>query len=108
MELGEKYPKAREVLIEIRDKKAKQLQNGDRNRALFHDVESINDYLKQSEATVALFKKMEEARSRSKAKLPLWNGRAPPLPIFQLAITNVRPVRKCFPLPVGDDVRSRF
>lgn len=59
--MSEKFPNARAALIEIRDKKTKRLQNGEHNRELFHDVESINDYLKESKTTVDLFKKLDEA-----------------------------------------------
>jgi hypothetical protein len=59
VELGERYSPAAKTLIEIRDKKASRLLAGKTERALFHDVESINAYLDQPAATVELFKKIE-------------------------------------------------
>lgn len=60
MELAEKYPPALAALRTIRDKKSARLLAGKRDRALFHDVEAINDKLKESAATVALFKKIDK------------------------------------------------
>jgi tetratricopeptide (TPR) repeat protein len=62
VELGKKYPKALETLKGIRDKKTSRLLAGEADRALFHDVESINDHLGESKATVDLFRKIEVAR----------------------------------------------
>jgi tetratricopeptide (TPR) repeat protein len=59
VELGRKYPPALTALQKIRDEKTSRLVNGLANRDLFHDVESINEYLDESAATVALFKKIE-------------------------------------------------
>jgi len=62
VELGKKYPKALEALKDIRNKKTTRLLDGERQRDLFNDVESINDYLGESKATVELFKKIEAAQ----------------------------------------------
>jgi len=62
VELGKKYPKALVTLRGIRDEKTARLLAGNANRGLFHDVESINDHLKESSATVALFKKLDGAQ----------------------------------------------
>ena len=59
VELGKKYPKALVKLKDIRDEKTLQLLEGEANRALFHDVESINDHMGESKATVDLFRKIE-------------------------------------------------
>jgi len=59
IELGKKYSPAAKALLQIRDKKASRLLAGETERALFHDVESINDHLHQPAATVELFKKLE-------------------------------------------------
>lgn len=59
--LGEKYPKALDVLKNIRDQKSARLLAGEADRELFHDVESINDRLGASAATVDLFKKIDAA-----------------------------------------------
>jgi hypothetical protein len=59
MKLGAKYPKALEKLKSIRDEKTQRLEHGKGTRALFHDVESINESLGQKSATVDLFKKLQ-------------------------------------------------
>jgi hypothetical protein len=59
VELGKKYPHALAVLGDIRDKKTSMLLDGESDEHLFHDVSSINEYLKETSATVALFKKLE-------------------------------------------------
>jgi hypothetical protein len=55
VELGKSYPPAFIALKEIRDAKSLRLQKGDISRALFHDVESINQYLQDHESTYRLF-----------------------------------------------------
>jgi hypothetical protein len=60
VELGQKYPKALAALTEIRDSKTERLLKGEHDRELFHDVMAINRYLKQSSATVDLFKRLEK------------------------------------------------
>jgi tetratricopeptide (TPR) repeat protein len=62
IELGNKYPKALATLKAIRDEKTARLLTGEADRGLFHDVESINDHLKESRATVELFKKLDGAQ----------------------------------------------
>jgi tetratricopeptide (TPR) repeat protein len=62
VELGKKYPPALTALRKIRDEKTSRLVAGHAERNLFHDVESINDYLNESAATVQLFKKIEAAQ----------------------------------------------
>lgn len=62
MELGRRYPKALEALRQVRDEKTARLAGGEQDRALFHDVESINDHLKEPRATVDLFRKVEAAQ----------------------------------------------
>ncbi len=47
---------------QIRDEKTSRLVSGQADRNLFNDVESINGYLDESAATVALFKKIETAQ----------------------------------------------
>lgn len=59
IELGQKYSPALVALHQIRDRKTSRLLAGETERALFHDVESINDHLHQPAATVELFKKIE-------------------------------------------------
>jgi tetratricopeptide (TPR) repeat protein len=61
VELGEKYPRALDVLKNVRDQKSARLLAGEADRELFHDVESINDRLGASPATADLFKKIDAA-----------------------------------------------
>ena len=60
MELAQQYPPALVALRKMRDRKTAKLSGGKTDRALFHDVESINERLKESAATVELFKKIDE------------------------------------------------
>jgi hypothetical protein len=62
MELANEYPEARTALKRIRDEKIARLLNGDTNRDLFHDVESINERLENEEATYELFAALEKAK----------------------------------------------
>jgi hypothetical protein len=62
MELANEYPEARTALKRIRDEKTRRLLNGDSNRDLFHDVESINERLENEEATYELFAAIEKAK----------------------------------------------
>jgi hypothetical protein len=54
--LGQKYPPALAKLKEIRDIKTDRIITGDGSLNLFHDVESINSHLEESQKTVQLFK----------------------------------------------------
>jgi tetratricopeptide (TPR) repeat protein len=58
VELGRRYPKAKQALLEIRDHDAQLLASGQGYVQLFSDVNSINNYLGQDDATLALFKTM--------------------------------------------------
>jgi serine/threonine protein kinase/tetratricopeptide (TPR) repeat protein len=60
VELGRRYPKAKAALLEIRDHDAQRLASGQGYANLFSDVHSINRYLGQDDATLALFKRMRE------------------------------------------------
>jgi len=55
IELADAYPRARQVLEEIRDRKTAALLRGEGNRRLFHDVESINENLGCTSNTYSLF-----------------------------------------------------
>lgn len=59
IELGRRYPKARQALIETRDADMRQFSNGGGYSALFQEIASINQYLEDSGATAALFKTIE-------------------------------------------------
>ncbi len=60
IELGRRYPKARQALIEIRDADARQFSDGGGYQDLFQEVSGINQYLNESAATMALFKTIEQ------------------------------------------------
>lgn len=64
VELGHKYPKAREALVAIRDKNTEAIREGRGFVDLFHDVASINGYLEEEEKTVELFKTLDEKHHR--------------------------------------------
>jgi hypothetical protein len=64
MELAAKYPPALAALRKIRDRKTERLLRGKADRALFHDVESINHRLNEPGATVALFKRIDKKNQR--------------------------------------------
>jgi hypothetical protein len=55
MELADSYPAAKDKILEIRDRKAALLASGNGNRALFHDVEAINEFLGEEKNTYDLF-----------------------------------------------------
>lgn len=59
-DLGEVYPPAKKALLEIRDRKIRQIENGKGNFALFHDVASINRTLKQDDKTIKLFEYLDK------------------------------------------------
>jgi hypothetical protein len=60
VELGRRYPKARRALIEVRDRKTRELEEGLGYADLFKDVVAINQYLNAEDATSALFKRIHE------------------------------------------------
>ncbi len=64
MELAQKYPPALAALRKIRDTKTRRLEKGKKDRDLFNDVRSINRRLNDSEATVALFKRIDKMNAR--------------------------------------------
>jgi hypothetical protein len=57
-ELARRYPKAKQALVEIRDRKTREITAGRGYSDLFQDVASINYYLQDEDATHALFKTM--------------------------------------------------
>jgi hypothetical protein len=58
--LGRRYPKARQALIEIRDGKTREMEQGRGDSRLFSDVNSINSYLQTEQETTALFKRIHQ------------------------------------------------
>jgi|SRR5665213_565768 len=60
VELGRRFPKARESLIEIRDHDVHEFSEGRGYSELFLEVNYINSYLNQADATYALFKTIHQ------------------------------------------------
>jgi hypothetical protein len=61
--LGEAYPPALAAMRKIRDDKTALLENQQGNRALFHDVVSLNRTLGDDDKTVALFRKLDQQQA---------------------------------------------
>jgi tetratricopeptide (TPR) repeat protein len=60
--LGEKYPKAKQALVDIRDQDTRELSQGRGALQLFREVADINDALGNNAATVELFKRIRRDR----------------------------------------------
>ncbi|HLP75579.1 MAG TPA: hypothetical protein VK327_01565, partial [Candidatus Paceibacterota bacterium] len=56
VELGRRYPKAKQALVDIRDADAKEFAEGRGYSDLFQEIQSLNRELQQDDATVVLFK----------------------------------------------------
>lgn len=67
IDLGEKYPAARQALISIRDETGKRIRDNNDIYRDFNDYESINERLNDSKKTVELFKWLDE-NQQNKAK----------------------------------------
>jgi hypothetical protein len=59
-ELGDVYPPAKQALIETRDRKTHQLEKGDGNFSLFHDVVALNQTLQEGNKTIQLFEHLDK------------------------------------------------
>lgn len=60
IELGRRYPKARQALVEIRDADVHQFSGNGGYADLFQEIASLNQYLEDDDATAALFKTIEK------------------------------------------------
>ena len=60
IELGRRYPKAKQALIEIRDGDVQKFSEGEGYSELFQEIAGINQYLGDDDATLALFKTIEQ------------------------------------------------
>lgn len=56
VELGRRYPKAKQALIEIRDADVQKFSKGEGYFELFQEIANINHYLDKDDQTLALFK----------------------------------------------------
>jgi len=59
-ELGRRYPKARQALLEIRDQDTRKFSEGGGYASLFQEVADINHELQDEDATYTLFKQIQE------------------------------------------------
>jgi tRNA A-37 threonylcarbamoyl transferase component Bud32 len=64
VELARRYPKAKEALVEIRDRGEREFAGGGGYPELFSEISAINGYLGQKEATLALFKSIQSRDPR--------------------------------------------
>ena len=64
-ELGRRYPKARQALVEIRDNDTREITQGRGYAEMFKEVQAINHELGDEDATYALFKTVREQRSQA-------------------------------------------
>jgi serine/threonine protein kinase len=60
IELGRRYPKAKQALIEIRDNKTREIVEGRGYAEMVQEVQSINHNLQDDDATYSLFKTIRE------------------------------------------------
>jgi serine/threonine protein kinase len=60
IELGRRYPKAKQALIEIREADAQKFSEGTGYSELFQEIAGINQYLNDDDATLALFKTIDQ------------------------------------------------
>jgi hypothetical protein len=60
VELGQKYPPARDALLSVRDEATTAFENGKASFKLFMDVAAINRYLQDDARTVELFKLLRQ------------------------------------------------
>ncbi|HEX9046406.1 MAG TPA: hypothetical protein VF988_05210, partial [Verrucomicrobiae bacterium] len=72
VELGRRYPKARQVLLDIRDQDVYALTNGNGYADLFVDVNAINRELQQDDATYAVFKIIREKYPQLAGQCYFW------------------------------------
>jgi hypothetical protein len=60
IDLSKAYPPARQALTDLREQKAQTLLRGEGDRALFHDLEAIDERLGQAGATYELYMALAE------------------------------------------------
>jgi competence protein ComGC len=72
VELGRHYPKAKQALLEIRDRDTQQLTSGQGYVNLFADVQAINRELSDEDATYALFKSIREKDPQLAGQCYFW------------------------------------
>jgi hypothetical protein len=71
-ELGRRYPKVKQALLETRDRDTQQLATGQGYANLFADVQAINRELQDEDATYALFKIIREKDPQLAGQCCFW------------------------------------
>jgi serine/threonine protein kinase len=61
VELGRRYPKAKQALVNIRDKDTREITEGRGYAEIFHEVQAINGELQDDDATYALFNTVRDS-----------------------------------------------
>jgi predicted Ser/Thr protein kinase len=72
IELGRRYPKAKQALIEIRDSEVREFAEGRGFSDLFRDIVSINQQLQDDDSTYALFKAISKGDPQLAAQCRPW------------------------------------
>jgi serine/threonine protein kinase len=72
VELGRHYPRAKQALLEIRDRDTQQLTAGQGYVNMFADVQAINRELSDEDATYALFKNIREKDPQLAGQCYFW------------------------------------
>ncbi len=85
-ELGRRYPKAREALLEIRDRAQRQFKSGNGYFGLFTEFSAINQYLGDETPTSELFKDLAVRDARLAAQV---------YPVVQPLLINQREYQLC-------------
>jgi predicted Ser/Thr protein kinase len=68
VELGRRYPKAKQALLEIRDRNTRKISSGEGYFDLFRETASINDQLGNLQGTCALFKQLAASPDKKLAQ----------------------------------------
>jgi hypothetical protein len=61
VELGERYPPARNALVALRDESTKTIEDGEGAVSLFHELVAMNRYLQDESQTLQIFKLMHQS-----------------------------------------------
>jgi len=72
IELGRRFPKAKQALIEIRDNEVREFAQGRGYTDLFRDIVSINQQLQDEDATYELFKAIRKGDPRLADQCYFW------------------------------------
>ena len=72
VELGRRYPKAKQALLEIRDDAQRKIADGQGYADLFKDVQAINGELQQQDDTYALYQSMRKTDPQLARECYFW------------------------------------